>query len=66
MQVKLQACMKARCQGQFGTFCGLRGSQACVIMIAISEAKPTTVNITTAQRYWSHDISVSGFTPVSR
>ena len=58
--------MNARCHEQLGSFCGFSGSHACVMKIAMSDAKPTTAKSSTAQKYRSHVISSLGSMPVSR
>ena len=50
LQVKLHACMNAKCQEQLGKCCGFNGSHCWVMKMATSAAKPTMANINTAQK----------------
>ena len=58
--------MNAKCHEQLGSFAGFSGSQACVMKIAMSDAKPTKAKSSTAQKYLNQVISSLGSIPVSR
>ena len=66
LHVKLQAVLNARCQLQFGRFCGLSGSHCWVINMTMIVTNPNAVMLITDPRYRSHDISSPGLTPLRR